>query len=285
MPRRCYSALLYMEEKYMLCIYYCEPGMRNIDKAQQVKIDFRPQDDTLEEFIRRNQEKTIYIQAEAPLDNYQIFQNLKKYGNWVLQFPVKYIFKTENGVDKIDEVKFNAIKDCCDKYMFTDLVGQWEVLQFVLSLKPCEVYVTNILCFSINKLIKVCSDAEVGIRLYANWAQAAWDGIPAIKKFFIRPEDVDLYDEYNISIEFKGDGKIQDIVYDVYERGYWYGDLSEIILGLTDVLDDRRVPRDFGVLRLNCGKRCVQGDSCNVCHALQKFAQTLEKTDTMIKRD
>ena len=266
-----------------LCLYYCGPGMKHIKDVEQIKIDFRPEDDTLEEFIKRNEQKTIYIQCDEPLEYYNIFQDLKHYNNWVLQFPVKYIIKEERGQVVVDSIKFAALVDCCNRYMFTDLIGQWEVLQFVLSLKPCEVYITNILCFSIDRLKKVCGD--VGIRMYANWAQAAWDGIPAIKKFFIRPEDASLYRSGgDVSIEFKGDEKIQDLMYEVYDRGYWYGDLSEIIIGLDDSLDDRRVPRDFGWLRLNCDKMCVSGRDCDVCHAFKKFAETLEKTDTMIKR-
>lgn len=266
-----------------LCLYYCGPDMQHVNDVQQIKIDFKPQDDTLEEFIKRNEQKTIYIQAEEPLEHYKVFKNLKQYNNWVLQFPVKYIIIQENGKDVIDEVKFSALKDCCNRYMLTDLVGQWEVLQFVLSLKPCEVYITNILCFSMDKVKKECGD--VGLRMYVNWAQAAWDGIPAVRKFFVRPEDIELYDAYNVSIEFKGNAKVQDIMYEVYNQGYWFGDLSEIIIGLDDSLDDRRIPNKFGYLRLNCNKMCVQGVSCHACRVFQKFTKTLEKTDTMIRRD
>ena len=46
----------------MLCLYYCGPDMKdNLKRAQQVRIDFRPNDETFKEFIETYQDKTIYI--------------------------------------------------------------------------------------------------------------------------------------------------------------------------------------------------------------------------------
>ena len=46
----------------MLCLYYCGPDMKdNLKRTQQVRIDFRPNDETFKEFIETYQDKTIYI--------------------------------------------------------------------------------------------------------------------------------------------------------------------------------------------------------------------------------
>lgn len=267
----------------MLCMYYNNPNM-DITKAQQIKIDYRPEDDTLEQFIEENAGKHIYITVDVEkcniLEHLKRFQGLKKFNNWTLQFPLSTI---ANG-DKVDEIKFNAIKDCCNTYMFTDLIGNWEVLQFIVSLQPSEVYVTNILGFCLDQVSIVCKRAGMRVRVYCNLAQSAWDGLPAIKKFFIRPEDIRYYEQYvDGGFEFKMPTSIaQEVVYDAYERGYWYGNLSEIILGLDTSLDSRRLPTTFGVIRSECHKRCITGSSCSTCRAMEQFAELMTKTDTQV---
>ena len=41
-----------------------------------------------------------------------------------------------------------------------------------------------------------CNEHGVRIRCFANVAQSRWEGTPIFKKFFIRPEDVDIYEDY-----------------------------------------------------------------------------------------
>lgn len=268
----------------MLCIKYCAPDMDYIKEAPQIRINYRASDQTLEKFLEVHPDQTIYIDIQEQelfkdLESLKRFQALKQYKNWVLQIPVKLI--TSEEIDIIDDIKFQALKDCCNKYMFTDVVGNWEVLQYMIALAPCEIYITNILGFCMDKLKRVCGD--IGIRVVANMAQAAWSGIPGIRKFFIRPEDLDIYKQYISGIEFEGDAVVQEVMYKAYSRGYWYGDLNEIIIGLEDELDSRKLPREFGEWRANCEKRCITGGKCNLCKAMRQFVDTMDKTDTYVK--
>ena len=271
----------------MLCIYYNNPNM-DISKAQQIKIDYRAEDETLEQFVKENADKHIYI----VLDKDSVFidavclnrlRALKEFKNWTLQIPLKTI---ADG-DEVNQVKFNAIKECCNHFMFTDLIGNWDVLQFIISLQPSEVYLTNILGFCLDQAAIVCKRAGMRIRVYCNLAQSSWDGMPAIKKFFIRPEDLRYYEQYvDGGFEFKTPTSIaQEVVYNAYERGYWYGNLSEIIIGLDTSLDSRRLPTTFGVIRSECHKRCITGSSCSTCRTMEQFAELMEKTDTQIIPD
>lgn len=267
----------------MLCINYCAPDMEYIDEAPQIKIRLRATDYTLREFIQRHNQQHIYVTIDYDFfGNKEYAERLKEIqdlNNWTLIFPLVLI-QSEDNPNMIDNVKFNALKDLCHQYIFSDRIGNWEILQFVISLKPSEVYITNMLGFDLNNVRKVCG--EIKIRAYANMAQAAWDGIPAIKKFFIRPEDISFYSKYIDSIEFIGDAAVQEVCYKTYSRGYWYGDLSELIIGLDDSLDSRRLPEIFGVERMDCKKRCITGGTCSLCRAMIKFTEVMEKTDTQI---
>ena len=269
----------------MLCIKYCAPDMKYIDEASQIRIDYNSNDETLEQFLEIHPNQVIYIDISKynlfiNRDMIKRFQELKKYPNWVLQLPIETI--SDKQIDIVDNIKLEALKDCCNKYMFTDIVGNWEVLQYILSLKPCEVYITNILGFCLDKVKAECDAYEVGIRLFANVAQSAWNGIPNLQKFFIRPEDVKEYEKYSSGIEFQGDSPIQEVMYEVYRRGYWYGNIGEIIIGFNEELDSRRLPREFGEWRLQCGKRCITGGYCHLCRAVNALAERLDKTNTVI---
>lgn len=266
-----------------ICIKYDAPNTKYIDEANQIKVMFRPEDETFGKYIEVNQDKRIYIEVnQVDFFNHaeygKLLMDLKKFKNWVLQIPLSLLIDEQTKT--INNNRFNILQGICDKYMFTDLIGQWEVLQFVLSLHPEEVYITNILGFCLPDVRKVCG--EVGVRVYANWAQSAWDGTPAIKKFFIRPEDLQEYEMYVSGIEFQGDKTIQEVCYEVYKRGYWYGNLSELIIGLGDSLDSRQLPHNFGALRTECKKRCITGGNCSVCRSMIKFTEAMEKTNSEV---
>ena len=266
----------------MLCLYYCGPDMKdNLKRAQQVRIDFRPNDETFKKFIETYQDKTIYIRINdenifKSADEMRKLQEIKQFENWILQIPSEFVIDNKN--------RFNAIKDCCNKYMFTDMIDRWESLEYLLTFNPCEVYLTNYLGFCLADAKKVCDKAEVGIRLYANLAQRAWSALPALKSFFIAPTDIEIYESYTSGIDFWGDDPVfQNTLFDIYSRGYWFGDLQEIIIGLDESLDNRRLPKYFGELRAKCNKRCITGGNCNVCKVTKNFMETLEKTDTIFK--
>ena len=42
-------------------LYYCAPNMEYIDEAREIKIDYRPTDETLEEFITMDTDRMVTI--------------------------------------------------------------------------------------------------------------------------------------------------------------------------------------------------------------------------------
>ncbi|HAH17783.1 MAG TPA: hypothetical protein DCL29_02010 [Eubacterium sp.] len=269
-----------MEIKEKICLLYDGADSDFVHDAHQIHIIYHAESKNLEKFIETNQEKQIYLEIHFDDFNEEALKRireLKQFDNWTLQLPVDMILDDKR---LVDDIKFNAIKDSCNKYMFTDLVGNWEVLQFILALNPSEVRITNMLGFYLPDVKKVCGD--VGIRVIANQAQSAWESSPALTKFFIRPEDVTVYYPYVSGFDFVGDMVIQDVCFKAYNRGYWFGDLKELIIGFNESLDSRRLPPDYGRYRLMCKKRCITGSDCHLCKAMRSFAEHLEKVDRII---
>ena len=277
----------------MICIKYDNPKMENVNKADQIKIEFRPQDKTLKQFLILNRDKKIYMEVVQDdfFNNKEYMQLLKELkedaetGEWTLQIPIKMLKDVNQESIKVDKTKLEILKECAPHYMFTDLIGNWETLEFIVSLKPSEVYITNILCFSMHKLYPYLTEQNnIGIRLYANWAQSAWEDSPALKKFFIRPEDVQYYEPFVSGIELMGPAAIQDTLWEAYAVDKkWNGNLGEIIIGLTENLDSTRLPKLFGKARLICEKRCICGRQCTICQTSREFAETLDKIGMQIK--
>ena len=272
-----------VEEKVQnkLCFLYDGADSPYVKEAAQIKIIYHPDSKNLEKFIEQYPDKKIYLQLnpeDYSKESLHRLQNLKCFDNWTLQIPISMILDKDNNVD---DIYFDAIKDCCNRYMFTDLIGNWEILAFMRTLNPSEIYVTNLLGFCLFDVRRALPD-EIGVRVICNRAQSAWEGSSDITKFFIRPDDTDVYEEYVAGFDFVGDSAIQDIMYKVYSRGYWYGNLDEIIIGFNDEVDSRRLPQLFGEYRLKCEKRCVQGASCGLCKRMQYFSELMEKTETII---
>ena len=269
-----------MESKDKICLLYDGSDSVFVKNACQIHIIYHEESKNFEKFVKANQEKQLYIELkEFSASALKRLRSLKEFTNWTLQLPLDMILKEDRTIDLI---KFNGIKDCCNKYMFTDRIGNWEVLQFMFLLHPSEVYITNMLGFCLEDVKKVCDKQDVGIRVIANLTQSAWENSPNLTKFFIRPEDLDVYTPYVTGFDFIGDSAIQDVCFKVYSRGYWYGDLKELIIGFNESLDSRMLPQQYGEYRMNCKKRCVQGSRCHLCYSMKMFAHQLKEVNSQI---
>lgn len=258
------------------CIYYCAPDMQYINEAQQISFLYKPQDDTIEEFIKRHDTQHHYILMGEPFNatNIARLKALKEQSdNWTL---------VVSGDMDLESNFVKMVKDIAPRFMFGTPAAEWYQLQTMLQCGVSEVIITGFLGFCMPDVRKECNKFGTKIRVIANFASATWFSCPAIKKFFIRPEDVKYYANYADTIEFEGDKNLQEVCYRAYTKGEWFGDLSEIIINLNDELDSRRLPRNFGELRTKCHMRCICGGQCGVCRSMIDFAKIMEKTDTII---
>ena len=151
-----------------------------------------------------------------------------------------------------------------------------------------DIYITEYLAFHITEIKRIAED--VNIRIYPNVAQAPviCDAFSPesedIKKFFIRPEDLDKYEDYVDVIEFFGPLDKQDVLMDIYKDGYWMGELDELIIGFRDKINCMNLMPDFGFYRLACGHRCDVG-KCNYCNISKSLAAELLEKGIYIKKE
>lgn len=155
-------------------------------------------------------------------------------------------------------------------FYFSFAINNFADLQTVNELGACYALITAPIFFEQDKLEKF----SIPIRYRAN---VAYSGYLTTKRVnanaaFIRPDDVEFYDNDTTTIEFGASSSEQEeVLYRLYKYDKtWPGDLNMVIttLNVEPAPMNRMIGPDFTKHRLNCGQRCVEGDTlqCHLCH-------------------
>lgn len=169
-------------------------------------------------------------------------------------------------------------------YFFIEPISNLDDFMGVITLGVTDIYVANELGFYLNKISTICKDKGIQIRVYPNVAQSSSSfPTPGFKKFFIRPEDVELYEQYVDILEFWGPIDKQAVLYDIYHDGRWQGNLQDIILNLNEEIDNMRIMPVFGEARSCCHKKCAY-NQCHFCDNIKSAATALEVKEIVLKR-
>ena len=168
-------------------------------------------------------------------------------------------------------------------FFFQKVVTNWEDFLGYISLGVSDIYIGEDLGFELDKVSKIAKEHNIQIRTFPNIVQTQWKYTSSLKSFFIRPEDVELYEQYIDVLEFWGDRHKQPTFYKIYAIDKkWYGDLQEIITGFSAKLDSKfTIPR-FSEKRVRCGRSCLKGGICQLCDRIEELSKTLEKADIVV---
>lgn len=234
---------------------YCE-----LHKDQRINLCINNLDDAINE-------KKVFICFDFQKDNpeYNVKIRLSKWDTtYVAEFKKMY-------------------PEC--KIYFNVYINNWDMLYEYLDYGVTDVFITEQLGFEVDKVAEIAHSKNVQVRAFPNVAQSQYEKLDDICKFWIRPEDIELYEDYIDVLEFFGEENKQKVYYEIYAiDGKWMGDLKEIIIGLKDSLDSTCLVPRFGIKRVHCGRKCMKGDGCRMCHHTIELAQSLGKTDLRIVR-
>ena len=124
------------------------------------------------------------------------------------------------------------------------------------------------------------------IRVFPNVAQCSTEYTNDLKKFFIRPEDLENYEPYVDVYEFYGDSNKLLTYYQIYKYDKkWFGPLKDLIIGFNDEIDNKYIIPRFPERRIKCGKKCLKGVSCSMCETIEQLSKTLEDAKMIIQID
>lgn len=268
------------------CVDYRQ-NFKYLNDVDEITINFRRTDTTLVDFLllHKNKRINIYVNDEEDFINNKCIKLFDAIAtdhpeiNFALKFRDYKVGKVK---EAIEIIKGSVIKH---KYFFEAFIRDWDTLLGYIELQPSDIYIVENLGFEIEAVATLLHIAEIQVRCFPNVGQSAWKGTPALKKFFIRPEDVHYYEPYIDVLEFFGKENSIETYYKIYAIDKkWFGKLNEIIIDFNDEeIDSRFILPEFALRRMNCGKRCLKGRPCRVCKAIKELAEVLESHNLMIK--
>ena len=137
-----------------------------------------------------------------------------------------------------------------------------------------EVRIGGSLLFNIKEVSSLVKKYEKQIRVIPNVAYI--DKIPkkeGVLGSYIRPEDLDLYEDYIDIIEFEDteyNAKREAALYRIYmEEKHWDGELQDLITNLNFPGLNRMIPRQLSHHRVDCRQACLsRGSTCKLCYRM-----------------
>ena len=169
------------------------------------------------------------------------------------------------------------------KFYFSTKINDWDRVIGYIEYGVSDIYIVEGLGFELDKIAAIAHEKNVQIRVFPNVAQTTWNDLDDLKKFWIRPDDIDFYSQYVDVCEFFGENEKNDILYNIYKKDKkWFGDLREIIIGLNTNIDGRYIVPRFVKKRVRCCRECLKGGNCQMCEYIRDLSNNLEKAGLMV---
>lgn len=242
-------------------------------------IPFHERKDNLAEFLEAHVNQRIII---------DIKENWKEFYAAILQ-PI--MTKFPNSV-----LRFHSMTDGIAKklhelnlpFFVSTVATNWEVLYRLTKFGVTDIYIGEQLCFELKDVTRAARKWKFRVRVFPNVAQYSIPETESLKRFFVRPEDVDIYNRRYIStFEFFIPENVDlnwDSLYRIYAiNKKWRGPLSEIIQGFDSDLISTFVSPRWAEFRMVCGRSCFKGSNCNMCNTLYDFSKSLAAIEVMPK--
>jgi hypothetical protein len=248
---------------------------RVLNKADEVIIIYDKRDPELIKFLEDKNENQRYIINITSLELDEIKENIEIFKGAYISHPnISFMLK---------DVKGHCIfKDAGIPFFFDTKIQDTDVLYEYVKLGVSDVYLVNEICFSLRQIAPFCKGHQVKIRVFPNIAQKSI-GEKDLKSFFIRPEDIEEYNEYIDICEFEGSLDRQAVYYEIYTEGKWAGNLNEIIIGLKteEPIDNSAIIPTFVQPRLGCMKRCNY-EKCQSCDIVKTISEPFKNGSTLV---
>lgn len=256
------------------CVTY-HADFKYFDEVDEIRIKFNSlsQIVSLRDFLKEYKDKTVIIDIDdlsfTEYDDFltSMIEIEKEYKNFIIAYPNIFDLSSEEGGLP---------------HFFDVVIDSWDVIYAICEkpFPPEYVLVGNELGFELEAVSKVLHKNNIKVRCIPDRAQSRWNEMPSIKKFFIRPEDIQIYEECIDTIEFTFDSSIPNVHYEIWvHQKKWLKDISDIVYDYYDTTPNAQVLPGFGILRKGCGKSCLKGGDCKACDQVNEIAEKLEKLE------
>jgi hypothetical protein len=217
-------------------------------KAQRIILHIDPAN-----FPQKEVRKLIAIHKQYPQYNFAV---ALPYFNTTLMS----LFLSEN-------IPFFVAKPC----------SNWEEFHYLLRQRVSDIDISGPLAFEMSKVKQVLDslDRKVIIRATPNRVEKIMAQTNSLIGFFIRPEDVEVYEGFIDVLEFEG-LEHQDTFFSIYaEQKTFIGNLNQCIYGFDEKVDNKGLVSLFGERRRDCGRQCLNGGHCRRCFTMANISHPM----------
>lgn len=265
-------------------------GRKYLDVVDEIIIKYHPSENLLD-FLIEHKDQRVILDIEDKknfFDTYgvetlaAIKVNVDNPDNWVLRLP-----KILDNDMSLDEDEIDKLRKTNLPFFFNEYIDRWDILEGYLNLGVTDVYIVNELGFELDKVYEIAHKHDAKVRVFPNIAQSSWFLTPDLKKFFIRPEDIEDYEKYVDVFEIfeAQEPVIAETLYKVYAMDkQWFGRLEEIIGDFHADLDGRFLHPRWVERRVKCGKKCLKGSMCDMCSTIAGLGESLEKVGIIVSK-
>ena len=182
----------------------------------------------------------------------------------------------ENIAIRLDIIQEDMVKELQGKipFFYANYAKTSDEVYGMIKRGVSDIYITESLAFNIELIGSYCKYMRVKVRVIPNIAQyhaGFRHEIPDPYKFFIRPEDVDLYEAYVDVFEIIAPDDRLSVIYEIYRNKVWDGDLKQLIVGLDESFPNAGMIPLFGPKRLSCCQACMY-EKCSLCKQAKELA-------------
>lgn len=246
-------------------------GFKYLPQIDEFNIDYRNKEAKLLKFLQqyaKSQRVNIRLPLDFTQNDIELLETLyqdRKYNIAVI-------------LPQRDNYYSKHLKEHNTPFYFSTPCWDWDEFIGDINFGVSDIFISGMLGFELNKVSKIAKQNNIQIRCFANIAQSRRENTDRFKNFYIRPEDVDFYNQYIDIIEFFNSSDQQNVLYQIYFKDKeWNGNLREIIKGLDiDINNYYILGSEFARRRSECGKRCLKNERCSLCDRLSDLAHTLE---------
>jgi len=182
----------------------------------------------------------------------------------------------ENIAIRLDIIQEDMVKELKGKipFFYVNYAKTNDEVYGMIKRGVSDIYITESLAFNIELIGSYCKYMGVNVRVIPNIAQYRAGFRHEILdpyKFFIRPEDTDLYEAYVDVFEIIAPDDRLSVIYEIYRNKVWDGDLKQLIVGLDESFPNAGMIPLFGPKRLNCRQICMY-EKCSLCKQAKELA-------------
>ena len=228
------------------------------EEADEIRCPFN-QLGTIYKFIKEHAGKRYVIADASPEDHQRLVEQVDIVRKIVWDYTIEC--SSILHMKQLIREGYNAYI----KYPISD----WETLQSLVQLGASDVYIDSSLGFQLKAVYDLCTSIEHDTLIRISPTLSPNASILGLQpnSFFIRPEDLHLYEKYLGVIDFKITNQDkEDMLYKIYNRGNFVNDLGQLLEDCTFSVPNAFIKPEFGEARVNCRQHCmIPGHSCHLC--------------------